>query len=44
MNGSAPMDAAKSEALSRRYGTDTLPAAGPWNEHVELLLSHRSIR
>ena len=34
----------KSAALAKRYGPDAIPAAGPWNEHIELLLSHRSIR
>jgi len=32
-----------SDALALRYG-DAIPAAGPWNEHIALLLSHRSIR
>ena len=31
------------ESLSLRYGT-RLPAAGPWNDHIALLLSHRSVR
>ena len=33
----------KTQALAKRYG-DALPAAGPWNEHIALLLSHRSVR
>ena len=37
----------RTEALSQRYGAaigSTLTGAGPWNEHIALLLSHRSIR
>lgn len=33
----------KTQALAKRYG-DALPEAGPWNEHIALLLSHRSVR
>jgi nitroreductase len=33
----------KTQALAKRYG-DALPKAGPWNEHIALLLSHRSVR
>lgn len=33
----------KAEALAMRYGA-AIPPAGPWNEHIALLLSHRSIR
>lgn len=44
MNDSAPIKPSKSEALSRRYGPETVPAAGPWNDHIDLLLSHRSVR
>jgi nitroreductase len=32
------------DALARRYGAEASPAVGPWNEHIGLLLSHRSIR
>jgi hypothetical protein len=31
-------------ALALRYGAEAAPAPGPWNEHIALLLSHRSIR
>ena len=31
-------------ALSLRYGSQAVPAVGPWNDHIALLLSHRSIR
>ena len=34
----------KTEALALRYGADAVPAAGPWNDHIALLLSHRSVR
>jgi nitroreductase len=34
----------KTDALALRYGEDSIPAAGPWNDAVALLLSHRSIR
>jgi nitroreductase len=34
----------KSDALALRYGEDSIPAAGPWNDAIALLLSHRSIR
>lgn len=30
-------------ALAARYGAQ-VPPAGPWNEHIALLLSHRSVR
>ena len=35
----------RAEALARRYGpgAPALPD-GPWNAHLELLLSHRSVR
>ena len=33
----------RAEALALRYGA-AIPAAGPWNEHIALLLSHRSVR
>ncbi|MDR3531664.1 MAG: nitroreductase family protein [Rhodopila sp.] len=32
------------DALALRYGADAAPTAGPWNEHISLLLSHRSVR
>ena len=34
----------KSDALALRYGEDSIPAAGPWNDAIALLLNHRSIR
>jgi nitroreductase len=32
------------DALALRYGAEAAPPHGPWNEHIALLLSHRSIR
>ena len=34
----------KADALALRYGEDSIPAAGPWNDAIALLLSHRSVR
>ncbi len=44
MNDATPIKTSKSEALTLRYGADAQPAAGPWNQHMDLLLSHRSVR
>ena len=44
MNISTPVIAPKTEALKRRYGAEASPVVGPWNAHLDLLLSHRSIR
>lgn len=33
----------KDQALAARYGA-AVPKAGPWNDHIALLLSHRSVR
>lgn len=44
MDLQAPTDTAKAGALARRYGADAVPAAGPWNAHLDLLLAHRSVR
>lgn len=44
MNVSVGADSAKITALQARYGADALPAAGPWNDTLALLLSHRSVR
>ena len=32
------------DSLVRRYGVAATPDVGPWNEHISLLLSHRSVR
>lgn len=34
----------KSDALNRRYGSEAIPAAGPWNDVIANLLEHRSVR
>lgn len=34
----------KTSALELRYGSGSLPAAGPWSPVIELMLSHRSVR
>ncbi len=34
----------KAAALAARYGADAVPAAGPWNDVVASLLTHRSVR
>ncbi len=34
----------KTDALARRYGDADLPMAGPWNDTIDLLLAHQSIR
>lgn len=34
----------QADALALRYGTDAMPHPGPWNDHIALLLSHRSVR
>jgi nitroreductase len=44
MDISAPHPATQAEALALRYGADAIPPAGPWNDHIALLLSHRSVR
>jgi nitroreductase len=44
MDVSPPTAVAAADALAFRYGADASPAAGPWNEQIALLLSHRSIR
>ena len=44
MDTNSPTVMSKNDALALRYGADAIPAAGPWNEHIALLLSHRSVR
>jgi len=44
MDMNAPAALSKADALALRYGADAVPAAGPWNAHIALLLSHRSVR
>jgi len=44
MDISQPTVLSAADALALRYGPDAVPAAGPWNETIGLLLSHRSVR
>lgn len=44
MNVSLAPSPDKATALAARYGADAVPAAGPWNDTLALLLDHRSIR
>jgi nitroreductase len=44
MDVSHPVALSAAESLALRYGPEAVPAAGPWNEHLSLLLSHRSVR
>ena len=44
MDALAPSHDAQRTALGRRYGADTIPPAGPWNETIASLLDHRSVR
>lgn len=44
MNAMTPPPLTQAQALALRYGTDAIPATGPWNAHIALLLSHRSVR
>jgi len=44
MDVSHPSVMSAADALALRYGIEAAPAHGPWNEHIALLLSHRSIR
>ncbi len=43
MDIATPVTASSTEALAQRYGA-AIPAVGPWNEQIALLLNHRSIR
>jgi nitroreductase len=44
MDASQPPVLSAADSLALRYGPEAAPAAGPWNEHISLLLSHRSVR
>jgi nitroreductase len=44
MDIAQPFNPSAADALALRYGADLAPVAGPWNEHIGLLLSHRSVR
>jgi nitroreductase len=34
----------KAAALAERYGADAVPSAGPWNDVIASLMTHRSVR
>jgi nitroreductase len=44
MDAVTPAPLTQADALALRYGASAIPAAGPWNDHIALLLSHRSVR
>jgi nitroreductase len=44
MDISHPSSLSQTDALALRYGPDAIPGAGPWNDQIALLLSHRSVR
>jgi nitroreductase len=44
MDAANPAILTKTDSLALRYGEDSIPAAGPWNDHLGVLLSHRSVR
>src|SRR3954452_23550254 len=44
MDASQPAVLSATDSLALRYGVQAVPDAGPWNEHLSLLLSHRSVR
>ncbi len=45
MNDMAPAKAApKAALLEERYGADAIPAAGPWNDVIATMMTHRSVR
>lgn len=44
MDSLTPPAADTTEALTRRYGADAVPPAGPWNETIAVMLDHRSVR
>ena len=44
MDSLTPPPVDTTEALTRRYGADAIPPAGPWNETIAVMLDHRSVR
>ena len=44
MDVSQPTVLSAADSLALRYGAEAAPPEGPWNEHISLLLSHRSVR
>ena len=44
MNSPIDNSLQKTKALEKRYGKIELPKQGPWNDAINLLLSHKSVR
>ena len=44
MDASQPTALTAADSLALRYGAEAAPTVGPWNDHLSLLLSHRSVR
>ena len=44
MNSPIDNSLQKTKALEKRYGKAEFPKQGPWNEAINLLLSHKSVR
>ena len=44
MDATQPITLSAADALSLRYGPQAAPPVGPWNDHIAVLLSHRSVR
>ena len=44
MDAALPTALSAADALALRYGALAAPDAGPWNETISVLLSHRSVR
>src|ERR1700679_496768 len=44
MDASQPAVLSAADTLALRYGAQAAPEPGPWNEHIAVLLSHRSVR
>ncbi len=44
MDIALPTVLSAADALALRYGAAAMPDAGPWNETIAVLLSHRSVR
>jgi nitroreductase len=44
MDATQPTVLSAADSLALRYGAASAPEAGPWNDHIAVLLSHRSVR
>ena len=44
MDSILPRAIDRDTALAARYGADTMPRVGPWNETIASMLGHRSVR